>query len=68
VYLKPTAATVAADANTIVKGYAMPTTGDPVIFQALQGLVVPGDYVLTGLVTVGAASSANAFVSGVVQR
>jgi hypothetical protein len=58
----------AANANTIVKAFAMPTTGDPVAFQALQGLVVPANAQLTALVTVGAAASVNAFVSGTAQR
>ena len=71
VYLKNIVAGVtdaAAAKNTICFQYALPTTGEPTSFQAFQGLVVPGDAVLTALLSTGASSAANAIVSGVVQR
>ena len=70
-YLKNVVAGVidaAAAKNTIVYQYALPTTGEPVSFQALQGLVIPRDCVLTALLSTGANGAANVFVSGTVQR
>ena len=70
-YLKNVVAGVtdaAAAKNTICFQYALPTTGEPTSFQALQGLVVPRDCILTALLSTGANGAVNAFISGVVQR
>jgi len=70
-YLKAVVAGVAdaaAAKNTILFQYALPTTGEPVSFQALQGLVVDENHILTALLSTGASNAANAFVSGTVQR
>jgi hypothetical protein len=70
-YLKEVVAGVvdtAANKNTIMFQYALPTTGEPVAFQALQNLVVEGDQVLSALLSTGANNAANAFVTGAVQK